>query len=136
MSEDNPYAPPEYPPPTGSALPLPTDDWGPPPGHDSQGEIATQPVGGVVTEVVKVTRPTNAAAKRAFILGACSFILTPVVGVAAVILGRRARAEIAQTGDGGEGLASAGAWMGGAFSLLWFLGAAFLIAVQMGSIAS
>jgi len=145
MSEDNPYAPPDYPAPKDPAFPPPTgpafapsagDSWAPDQRGVEPSDTATRPVAGIATESVRATRPTNAMARRSFILGACSLILTPLPGIAAVILGRRARADIARTGDGGAGLARAGIWMGGAFSLVWLLGAAFLVAVHMGSIAA
>lgn len=80
--------------------------------------------------------PMNKSARTAVMLGTLSLILTPIVGIAAVAIGRRARKEIAQTGEGGSGLATAGIWMGGAFSVLWVLAVAFLIAMKVGSIAA
>jgi len=138
MSEDNPYAPPEYPPPAGpSFAPSAGDSWAPPEeGGSEPGDAVTRPVAGVATQPVTAVRQTNSSARLALILGALSLLLTPLAGIAAVIVGRRARAEIARSGEGGEGLAKVGIWMGAGFSLAWLLGAAFLIAVHLGSIAS
>lgn len=136
--DDNPYAPQAFPPPTGPAFsPSSGDTWVPEDGGAEVDNAVTQPVVGSVTEpVLAPPVSTNKHAKRSITLGALSLPLTPIVGIAAMVVGKRARGEIARTGERGIGLAWAGVWMGGVFSILWTLAAAFFIAVQVGSVAS
>lgn len=136
-SDDDPYAPPAYPPPTGSAFrPSAGDVWVPDHSGVDPHDNVTQPIAGLVTEPVKAPpTPMNRHAKRALLLGVLALPLTPIAGIAAMAVGRRARSEIARTGEKGGGLALTGAWMGGVFSLLWLCAAAFVISVQVGSIA-
>ena len=153
--DDNPFAPPEYPPPAGPAFgevretttgngfsaPVPSEprteaaDWSV--FENPSSDPVTQQVAGVATEQVSgPPAPTNRSASRALLLGASAIVLTPVAGLAAIAIARRAKDEIRETGEGGAGLARAGAWLGGAFSLLWLFGAAFLIAMAIGSVAA
>ena len=137
--DDNPYAPPSYPPPQGQAYSTPSfGDEAPPSGPAfAPDDTSTQMVGGLPTQPVRASAgPTNRSATRALWLALLTPVLTPVVGIAAVAVGRRSRVEIAQTGERGAGLAGAAIWIGAVFSILWTLGAAFLVAMKAGSMAA
>lgn len=56
--------------------------------------------------------PTNSKAITALILSIVSLVVCPLIGIAGIILGNQARAEIRQTGEQGEGMAQAGVIMG------------------------
>jgi hypothetical protein len=72
------------------------------------------PLPGYQTRIdwMPLSRPTNTMATTSLVLGVCSFFICPLLGIAAVIVGNRARREIRQTGEQGDGLASAGIAMG------------------------
>lgn len=147
--DDNPFAPPSYPPPSGTppAFPPPSGpafvstsfggEVPPPIGPGLSSEAVTQPVAGALTDSMEAPpAPTNGSARRALLLASLTPVLTPVAGVAAVAIGRHSRKEIDKTGERGAGLAKAAIWTGAALSILWVLGVAFLIALKIGSIAS
>jgi hypothetical protein len=74
----------------------------------------TPPLPGYQTRIdwVPLSRPTNTMATTSLVLGVCSFFICPLLGIAAVIVGNRARREIRRTGEQGDGLAAAGVAMG------------------------
>ena len=137
--DDNPFAPPSYPPPSGPAF-ASTDLGGEAPlpsGFGSSSEAVAPPVAGVPHESLGVPpAPTNGSARQALLLASLTPVLTPVVGLAAVAIGRRSHREIDATGERGQRLAQAAIWLGISLSILWVLGVAFLISLWAGSIAS
>lgn len=148
IPEDNPFAPPSYPPPTNtpwnypppsgpSLSPATSGGEAPPPYEmDAVPKAAPWKAEGVPTESKgNPQAPVNRSARWAFLLALLTPVLTPIAGITAIALGKRSRKETAQTGEEGAGLATAGIWMGGAFSILWVFAVAFLIAVKVGSIA-
>ncbi|MBN2177386.1 MAG: DUF4190 domain-containing protein [Demequinaceae bacterium] len=146
MTEDNPYAPPPYPPPTGRAFASPGFEEEPPtesPAFSAGDPFApsaigapTELFGAPTASIGRMVAPMNRSAKRALWLAVMTPVLTPIVGIAAIAVGRRARDEIARDGGRGTGLAGTAVWMGGVLSILWVLGVAFLVAMKAGSIAA
>jgi hypothetical protein len=68
--------------------------------------------------------PTNGNAITSLVLGICGLVVFPPIGILAVIFGNRARREIAQRGEDGAGLATAGVilgWIGTALTALFVL---------------
>ena len=68
--------------------------------------------------------PTNGNAITSLVLGICALVVFPPIGILAVIFGNRARREIAQRGEDGAGLATAGVilgWIGTALTALFVL---------------
>lgn len=59
-----------------------------------------------------VPQGTNTKAIWALVTGILSLLCCGPVGIASIILGRSAQAEVAQTGQGGAGLAKAGFILG------------------------
>jgi Domain of unknown function (DUF4190) len=79
---------------------------------------------------------TSGIAIASLVLGLAGFVMFPVVpGVIAIVLGNRAKREIAaRPGLGGEGLASAGVvlgWIGIAFGAL----AVFMLVIALGTVS-
>jgi uncharacterized protein DUF4190 len=98
-SSGQPYQPPQYPPPPGS---------GPPYGQPAYGQ---QPYGQQPYGYAPVAT-TNTMAILALVF---AFIFSP----AAIVLGHVAKKQIRQTGEQGEGLATAGLWLGYIFTGLY-----------------
>lgn len=73
-------------------------------------------------------RRTNSKAGWALGLGIAGFVLCPLTGVAALILGRQAKEEIRRTGEDGEGMATAGFVLGIILCVLMAIGVLFVIA--------
>jgi hypothetical protein len=79
-------------------------------------------------------RPTNSKAGWALGLGIAGFILCPLTGIGALLLGRQAKEEIRRTGEGGEGMATAGVILGAILCVLMALGLLFVVlAIASGS---
>ena len=87
-----------YPPPP------PPGYGGPPPGYGPPGGYGGYPP----------SRSTNGKAIAALICGICAFVVCPLMGIAAVILGPQAKREIAAQPDlqEGTGMAQAGQILG------------------------
>ncbi|NCT92351.1 DUF4190 domain-containing protein [Cellulomonas sp. APG4] len=86
--------------------------------------------------------PTNSLAVVSMVLGIAGLTVFPLVGsIVAVILGRSARTQMAQSGEGGQGMATAGivtGWVGIALAgvaVLAFI-AFFLFAVVLSASAA
>lgn len=73
----------------------------PPPGYGQQPYGAPGPQGG-----------TNSKAIWALVLGIIGILCCGPLGIGSIILGRSAQTEIAQTGQGGAGMAKAGVILG------------------------
>lgn len=64
---------------------------------------------------------TNGNAIASLVLGICALVVFPPIGILALVFGNRARREIAERGDEGAGLATAGivlGWIGTALTAL------------------
>jgi uncharacterized protein DUF4190 len=67
-------------------------------------------------------RPTNGLAIASLVVSIASFVVCPLFAVVGVVLGYKARTQIRERGDDGDGLALAGiitGWCGVAFSVLY-----------------
>jgi uncharacterized membrane protein len=84
-----------------------------------------------------VTTPvsTNSSATIAFVLALLGLVFTPVVDIAAVIVGHHALATIRRTGEAGAGLAKAALAIGYSLIGIGVLVVAFMAAAVAGSIA-
>jgi hypothetical protein len=92
---------PGYGPPPGYGQPgFGTPGYGPPPGYGQPGYH--QPGYGMPPGYPGYRR-TNSKAGWALGLGIAGFVLCPLTGIAVLILGRQAEAEIRQNGEDGEG---------------------------------
>jgi uncharacterized membrane protein len=78
---------------------------------------------------------TNSSATIAFILALLGLIFTPVVDIAAVIVGHHALATIRRTGEPGAGLAKAALAIGYSLIGIGVCVVAFMVAVIAGSVA-
>jgi hypothetical protein len=79
-------------------------------------------------------RPTNGLAIASLIVGIIGFFSCPLIGAVAIYLGNRAQAQIAQTGEDGEGLAKAGVilgWIALALTALALLAAAVVVTIAI-----
>lgn len=94
-----------------------------PPGYQAPPYYAYQPPPG-----------TNSYAVAAMIVSLAALLVCPLIGALGIYLGNRARKEIAQTGEQGDGMALAGiivGWIGVGLSILSLLlvGAYFLFMI-------
>jgi hypothetical protein len=110
-SSGQPYQPPQYGPPPGSGQPYAQPAYG-------QQPYGKQPYG---------YAPVAATNTMAILALVFAFIFSP----AAIVLGHVAKKQIRTTGEQGEGLATAGLWLGyiftglyAAFCALWLILAA------------
>jgi Domain of unknown function (DUF4190) len=78
---------------------------------------------------------TNSNAILSLVLGILSLVACAFTGPFAVIIGQRARREIARTGEQGDGMALAGVITGAIASVLLALGLIFLVVVIIIAIA-
>lgn len=92
----------------------PQTGYGQPPGHYPPPAYGQQPYGGTPPGPAAVT-PTNQKATAALVTGITTLVLSwccglGVVGVVAIVLGTKARAEIRRSGgaESGDGIAVAG----------------------------
>ena len=89
----------------------PQAGWGVPPGQAPYYPVAPR-------------RPTNTMALVSLIIGIVSIMSCQLLGAVAIWLGNKARAEIRQTGEDGDGMALAGiivGWCGIALTALGLL---------------
>jgi hypothetical protein len=88
---------------------------------------------------VEATRgATNGSAIASLVLGIAGLVVFPPIGIVALVFGYRARREIVERGEGGDGLATAGivlGWIGTALSALVVVGIVliFVFVVAVGS---
>src|SRR5215210_7941389 len=68
---------------------------------------------------------TNSKAIWSLVLGIAAFVMCPLTGIAALIVGRQAKDEIARTREQGEGMASAGVILGSIACGLMAIGLVF-----------
>jgi hypothetical protein len=80
--------------------------------------------------------PTNSNAVLALVLGIVSLVACAFTGPFAVIIGQRARREIARTGEQGDGMALAGVITGAIASVLLALGVIFVVVIVIVAVAS
>jgi hypothetical protein len=79
---------------------------------------------------------TNRMAIASLVCGLGQLVFPPFTGIAAIVLGHRARRQIQQTGDAGDGLAMTGlilGYIGTACLVLLILLAALVLAVHTSS---
>jgi uncharacterized membrane protein len=79
---------------------------------------------------------TNSSATIAFVLSLLGLVLTPVVDVAAVIVGHYALRTIRRTGEAGAGLAKAALGIGYSLIGVGTMTTAFFVAMLAGSVAN
>jgi hypothetical protein len=101
------------------------------PGYAYPNGFATPPAAPGATN----TAVTNTSATIAFVLALLGLVLTPVVDIAAVVVGHHALATIRRTGEQGAGLAKAALAIGYSLLGLGALVVAFFVAAVAGSIA-
>jgi hypothetical protein len=100
--------------------------YGPPPGYPAQPGYGTPGYG---PPMYPQTSTTNTLAILALVF---AFVFAP----ASIVLGHLAKKQIRQTGEQGEGLATAGLWLGYIFTglgLLLCVGYIVIIVVAIGS---
>ncbi len=85
---------------------------------------------------VATPTPTNNNAVLALVLGLVSLLVCQIVGPVAVVIGQRARREIARTGEQGDGMALAGVITGAISTVILALGVVALIAIIVIAAAS
>jgi hypothetical protein len=85
---------------------------------------------------VAAPTPTNNNAVLALVLGLVSLAVCQIVGPVAVVIGQRARREIARTGEQGDGMALAGVITGAISTVILALGVVALIAIIVIAAAS
>jgi hypothetical protein len=94
-----------------------------PPGY------AAQPYGPYIYVPV---RRTNGMAIASLVVSIASFVVCPFVSVVGLVLGYKARTEIRERDEDGDGLALAGiitGWVGVGYAVLWILFIAFFITI-------
>lgn len=80
-------------------------------------------------------RVTNSSATIAFVLSLLGLVFTPIVDIAAVIVGHHALRTIRRTGEAGAGLAKAALAIGYGLIGVGALVTAFVVAMLVGSTA-
>lgn len=105
-------------PPPGGYGP-PPGGFGPPPGGFGQPMYGGVPAG------------NNSKATTSLILGIVSLLCCQLAGIAAVIVGRRAKNEIRSSGQQGDGLATAGIILGWISIALTVLSILLIIALAV-----
>jgi ABC-type spermidine/putrescine transport system permease subunit II len=71
-----------------------------------------EPVGWAPATAPRASRRLNNAALASMIVSLASFITCPLIGLVGAYLGFRAKKEIQETGDDGDGMATAGIVVG------------------------
>ena len=79
---------------------------------------------------------TNTSAIIAFVLSLLGIVLTPIVDIAAVILGHHALASVRRTGQPGASLAKAALVIGYTLIVTGVAVAAFFVSMIAGSVAA
>jgi hypothetical protein len=100
--ENQPGSPAGLPP--ASAAPGPYQNPAYPPGG--------YPAGGYPPQFYVQPRKTNSLALTSFIVSISGVVMCPLVGIVGAILGQKARKQIRETGEDGDGLALAGVIVG------------------------
>ena len=129
-----------YPPPGGTPDPYqPQQPYGQPydPSAPASGQPYGQPQYGqqpgygqpYAQQPYSPAAPTNTMAILALVF---AFVFAP----AAIVMGHVAKKQIRQTGESGEGLATAGLWLGYIFTSIYALICAFYIVVAIFAIGS
>ena len=111
-------------------LPPPPEWYAPPPVATPAGYAVATPAG-----YPAAPRETNASATIAFVLSLLGLVLTPVVDVAAVIVGHHALSTIRRTGEAGASLAKAALAIGYSLIGIGALVIAFVGSMIFGAIA-
>lgn len=125
----------------GYGAPTPPGAPGAPPVYPAPGPGYPAPGYASAPAYASPSAPTNSNATLALVLGILSLVLGLSCGVgllagpAAVIIGQRARREIARTGEQGDGMALAGVITGAIASVLLALGLILLVVVIIAAFA-
>lgn len=100
-------------------------------------EYAAPPMRSPAVPVPQLPTPnvTNGSAIAAFVLSLAAFIFTPIVSIAAAVLGHHARAVIRRTGERGAGLATAALFISYAWMAIGVSGIVFLVALFSNAVA-
>lgn len=135
--EHNPFAPPAY------SSPAKFDVFARPhaaPPEASRIEAASglqnAQVEATPVPVSAVKGPMNRSATLGLVLACSSVALTPVVGLAGMVVARQALAQIATTGERGASRAKAAIRIGIALAVVWTAAVAFVIAMNIGATAA
>src|SRR5919112_1258573 len=130
-----------YPPPGGTPDPYqPQQPYGQQPGYDPNSPYSQDPYAAPASgapssgqpygqQPYTPQAPTNTMAILALVF---AFVFAP----AAIVMGHVAKKQIRQTGESGEGLATAGLWLGYIFTSIYVLICAFYIIVAVFAIGS
>ncbi|MBW6433052.1 DUF4190 domain-containing protein [Actinoplanes hulinensis] len=117
-------------PPAGAGYPPPSAGYGPPPGYGPPGA----PGYGAPYPHYGAQRPTNGLAIASLI---CSLagLVTCISAPVGVVLGHIAKKQIRQTGEAGDGMATAGLWVGYILSVLSLIVIIFYVVVAVWAIS-
>ncbi|GIE27861.1 hypothetical protein Ait01nite_009060 [Actinoplanes italicus] len=138
-----------YPPPPGYGPPpaygqqppaygQPPPAYGPPPGYpppDKSPFGQPPPAYGVPYPPYGAAQRTNGLAIASLICSVAG-VLTCISAPVGVVLGHVAKKQIRETGEDGDGLATAGLWVGYILSALGLLGIIFYVVVIIAAIGS
>jgi hypothetical protein len=136
---DNPFAPPSYPPPTGPVFADPLSASPPevpasPPSVGGRSDATASSSFSPAPSAQATEAHRNATI--ALVLALLTPILTPLSGIAGAVTGRRALRDIAATGQVGAGRARAAIWLGSGLAVIWVFAVAFVLAAMAGSRAA
>jgi hypothetical protein len=138
-SDENPFAPPSYPPPTGPAFAdggtLPPAEMPPPPSNLAVQRGAFAPPADE-SAPPGLAKPIHKSATVALVLAILTPVLTPLVGIAGWVMGRRVLRDVVVTGEGGAGRARVAVWLGAGLAVLWVMVVAFILAAMAGARAA
>ncbi len=123
------FPPPPSTPTSDQPIAVPPSTYAPPPGYSSP--YVTAPIGSPTPVAA-----TSTSATIAFVLSLLGLVLTPVVDIAAVIVGHYALATIRRTGQAGAGLAKAALVIGYSLIMVGLATTAFLAAMIAGAVAA
>ncbi|MBO3740712.1 DUF4190 domain-containing protein [Actinoplanes flavus] len=117
-------------PPAGAGYPPPSAGYGPPPGYGPPGA----PGYGAPYPHYGAQRPTNGLAIASLI---CSLagLLTCISAPVGVVLGHIAKKQIRETGEAGDGMATAGLWVGYILSVLSLIVIVFYVVVVVWAVS-
>ena len=116
------YGQPAYGQPAYGQPPASDQPYGQPPAYGQPSPYGQQPGYGYGQPVYVPVAGTNTLAILALVF---AFVFSP----AAIVLGHLAKKQIRQTGEQGEGLATAGLWLGYIFTIIGVLVCAFYVIV-------
>jgi Domain of unknown function (DUF4190) len=86
--------------------------------------------------VVADRRVTNGSAIASLVLGIAGLVIFPLIAPIALVFGYRARREIAERGEEGGGLATAGIILGWIGTALLVLGVVIVVLVLVAFVAA